>query len=77
MFKQFPLELNEAGASGLYDIRNFDITDRGLGPNNFSVRASIWVSVLFAWLRLYQNQATFAQPDVFSRRNRHAITKKL
>ena len=45
--------------------------------NKLTVKASwLWVSLYFAQLRLCQDVATCAQPEIFGHTNRHSITRK-
>ena len=69
--------LIQSGKVNRLDFLNFEFTDGGpWNYNNLTVSVLVRVSFLFAWLRLCQDQATCAQPQVFGPTNKHTISKQ-
>ena len=55
-----------------------DITDRGAAVViTASASASFRYRLFFPWLRLFQKQAKYAQPEALGGPNSHLITKNL
>ena len=78
MLTQFILQVGEADAVCGFNGLNLDIVNGApCYCNNLTVSASFWVSLLFSWMPLCQDQATCAQSQGLTHKNSPTLTKKL
>ena len=60
----------------LTNILNFDISEGTCSYKNLTSGASLFISLLFAWLHLRYHQTICTQPEAIDCTDRYTITKK-
>ena len=77
MMKPFSLQLGEADPAVKFSTLNLNIAN-GYHYNNLIGGAKLRVTcnLCFFWLRLYQDQITYADPQALGRTNRLSAAKK-